>query len=186
MIDGRPHRAQSQIALGVRLAQTRGMMALEESNQVAEHTSMENRAVAWTLFMLDRVFLGRSVTTAMLPSSSYQLCLLQHGPQLTGTHAGTKPVSLHTPLQNRIGKSANILSENVEILQLWEQVIGTSFRLPADGDIPFWKDGSLLSRTLSSLLEFELSRFDPWLLSRLDELTGSRDSPTSLCCRRLA
>ena len=108
--------------------------------------------------MLDRVFLGGKISCATLPSCAYELFLFQDGPQLTSQCVDTKPFSLQTSLQDRSGKVYSILSANVEILQIWEQVVATSFQVTADKSIPFWKDGSPLSQTLSSLLEFEMSR----------------------------
>lgn len=154
--DGKTQRAQAQVALGIRLAQSQGMLAPDEEDQHPARFSANDRAIVWTLFMLDRVFTGGKIS-ATVPASAYQLSLPQDGPQLPNAAANTSLVTLRTTLQERLGKSYNILLMSVEVLQIWEQVIATTFQPTTTGSTPFWKDGSALSQNLSSLLEFELS-----------------------------
>ena len=169
--EGRTTRAQCQVALGVRLAQAQGMLASDTTDQPSRCISDDERAIVWTLFMLDRVFIGAKVSSATVPSSAYQLSLFQHGPQLVSSNADAKPIALQTSLQSRLGKVYSILSTNVEVLQIWEQVVATSFQATTDISTPFWKDGSALSQTLSSLLEFELSKVTSHIYNAFPDIT---------------
>ncbi|KAK2594973.1 hypothetical protein QQS21_007331 [Conoideocrella luteorostrata] len=165
--EGRTRRAQAQVAIGIRLAQALGMLASETTSTLSTSdctSAADHCAIVWTLFMLDRVFTGRIVSTPTLPASSYQLFLPGDGLWLPGStiSAEPRPTTLNAYTRDRRGHASGILSSNIELLHIWGHVVATSFQAATTDDksTPFWKDGSPMSRAISAFLEFEL-KFHP-------------------------
>ena len=63
-------------------------------------------------------------------------------------NADIKAFTLQTSLQEKSGKASSILSVNVEVLEIWAQVVNTTFDVASEKATPFWMAESPLSKLI--------------------------------------
>ncbi|KAL2204251.1 hypothetical protein CC79DRAFT_1372259 [Sarocladium strictum] len=155
---GKPHRAQAQVALGLRLAQTRGLLSEETTTRPSEHQlSLDWRSVVWTLFMMDRTFSGARVRSSCVPTSSFQLFLMQRAPPNPDGSSRSENITLSTCHGNILqGGSLDVGSCNIVLLDLWHGALMAVFGEGSSKPGPFWRNDSAQASIETRLMEFEL------------------------------
>ncbi|KAK5045937.1 hypothetical protein LTR84_008723 [Exophiala bonariae] len=155
---GKPHRAQAQVALGLRLAQTRGLLRKESGISAEDQSSLNWRSVVWTLFMMDRIFSSADVRSPCVPASSFQLFLMQCAPSNPDGSIASREITLPTSPGDMLRtESLDVISCNIVLLDIWHNAV-----MEVSGDskappIPFWRHDSAHAAIESRLMEFEMS-----------------------------
>jgi len=135
------------------------MLAAESRNQGGEEEALHRREIVWTLFMMDRVYVGHNISGPSTPASSYDLFVFGKGPPVPGDTCKLNAyVTLKDSLDVRLNsRSTSVVIINIELLLIWESVVMDIFEARSGRVVPFWNDGSPRSKIQTSLLEFELS-----------------------------
>ncbi|KAH7346096.1 hypothetical protein BKA66DRAFT_602766 [Pyrenochaeta sp. MPI-SDFR-AT-0127] len=155
--DGRTERAQTQIAIGLKLAQSRGMLGAKALDGLEPVERIRRQEIVWSLFMLDRMLLGSNTREPSIPTTAFELPIFQGGPShpdqsfrpygvdhLLISYESETPRSLHS-----------VVSLNMQILRIWECVLADVTRPPSDNDVPLWRHDSARAVILTRLLDFE-------------------------------
>ncbi|KAL2069981.1 hypothetical protein VTL71DRAFT_14661 [Oculimacula yallundae] len=153
--DGKVQRAHTQIALGIRIAQSLGY--LKESTEIGNERKVEEVIrCTWTLFMLDRTF---SITRLVSPSQPYQAFQLpkptwEGALLLDQSHriANLSPTSKDNPLSNDQDLSALL----VGVYSIWDDAIRYVFQTNNKSDMPPWHPKSDLAT-----IEYRFADFEP-------------------------
>lgn len=156
---GKIARAQSQVSLGLKLAQTKGMLgsrAISDANSTAPNTQSP---IVWTLFMMDRI-IGTAGNSTPSPSSLFSLPVYQAGPARPDSMTDTpKSFMLSDPMNVRSSLSSpSVIAVLIELLDIWGEIITHIFQSTPDESSPFWRHDSSRARISTRLLEFELSK----------------------------
>lgn len=176
---GKPHRAQAQVALGLRLAQTRGLLRKECAGASEDHMSLGWRSVVWTLFMMDRIFSGANVRSSCVPASSFQLFLMQCAPPTPEGSSAPKEITLPASFGALLrAGSLDVVCCNIALLDIWHSALMDIFDDSSCTPIPFWRHDSPHAAIESRLLEFEMSKWSE--TSSQTPLNENRSSPTPL------
>ncbi|PSN60162.1 hypothetical protein BS50DRAFT_579334 [Corynespora cassiicola Philippines] len=150
--DGKPARAQAQLALGSRLAQTRGMLKSVSNSVDNPHHRIQRHEIVWSLFMLERMFIGGNVHMPSIPNPSFDLPAFQGGPLHPDDQSSHIPNgTVSSP------RTPGIVATYIEVLRIWETVIADLHQSSSDNEIPFWRHDSSRAKIVSQLLEFEMS-----------------------------
>ncbi|KAJ9626843.1 hypothetical protein H2204_009859 [Knufia peltigerae] len=155
---GSPGRAQVQVALGLRLAQGLGMLVAEDSDRAHDEEDILRREVVWTLFMMDRIFIGQNISRPCIPASSFDLFVFERGPLLPERSTGfnsfvTLREIIHHHNNNR---TFSLMAVNIHLLSIWEDMMRDVFETRSGRTDTFWHDGSSWSKIQSRLWEYEM------------------------------
>ncbi|KAF2009052.1 hypothetical protein BU24DRAFT_497607 [Aaosphaeria arxii CBS 175.79] len=150
--EGNPDRARAQLALGLRLAQSRGMLDRKYYDSVGSVGSTCAQEIVWTMFMLERMYIGGTIRAPSIPSAMFNLPTFEGGPSLPATNDVSRDASGFRPPY----KSPGIVEIGIRIVKIWEMVIVDINHPTTDTDVPFWRHDSIWAAILSSLLDFEL------------------------------
>lgn len=116
--------------------------------------------IIWSLLLLDRMFLGCTNPHATLPPLAFGEAFVHSRSDKNGAGADIQnPYNLHSHFDTGQGIDlADIVSINIDLLQIWEDVIADSSQALPLHDKPFWMGDSRRGRIISALLEFETSQ----------------------------
>ncbi|EXJ88753.1 hypothetical protein A1O3_01817 [Capronia epimyces CBS 606.96] len=156
---GKPHRAQAQVALGLRLAQTRGLLCKENDRTSNDRLSIGWRSLVWTLFMMDRILTGDNIRSTCIPAFSFHLFLMRNGPRHPDGVAATKDITLQTSFEDKLrAGSLDLVACNILLVHLWDTTMQDIFQVVPETSVAFWRDGSSRAKLHSALLEFEMRK----------------------------
>ncbi|EMD87300.1 hypothetical protein COCC4DRAFT_70770 [Bipolaris maydis ATCC 48331] len=155
--DGRMERARTQVSLGLQVAQSQGLLSADSLDGLEPIIRTRRQEIVWSLFLLDRMMLGASSRYPSLPSAAFELPLCGNGPTPRNWNpqmqsATSSIVRLHTEA-NHVQYS--VLSLNIKIMSIWENVIVDVTRSPSDTDVPLWRHNSPRASLLTQIMEFE-------------------------------
>ncbi|KAL6709243.1 hypothetical protein ACN47E_001650 [Coniothyrium glycines] len=155
--DGRLERAQLQTALGLRLAQSRGMLSNGQSVVLELAERNRRQEIVWSLFMLDRMLLGGRSRNATLPAAAFELPLHQGGPLFPDQPSEAYGISFLDDSDSFEPPTSlfSVGSLTIQVLRIWEEVITDITRPPSSADVPFWRHDSSRATILTKLLDFE-------------------------------
>lgn len=160
--DGRVQRAHTQIALGVRIAQSLGYLS-ESTESGAGQRSEEVIRCTWTLFMLDRTF---SITRLVSPSQPYQAYQLPK-PTWEGALLLDKPQRVSNPSSNprneALSNEQDLSALLVGVYSLWDDAIRYVFQTTNKSEMPPWHPTSDLAT-----IEYRFADFEPGLIIETD------------------
>ncbi|KAH7086447.1 hypothetical protein FB567DRAFT_71379 [Paraphoma chrysanthemicola] len=155
--DERLERAQAQVALGLRLAQTRGMLAADTLDDLEVPDRSRRQEIIWSLFMLDRMLLGGHMKNASTPAASFEIPIMQNGP----FHPDFCPepseyvVSLSSIDSDMPLPPQNVACLQVQTIRIWEYVIDYVAQPPSSADVPLWRHDSPRAAILTKILDVE-------------------------------
>lgn len=117
--------------------------------------------IVWSLFMLDRMFLGGNTKNPSAPSAVFELPVIQSGPLHPDLPLLPHECDL---LLDSIDSGAPLPPQNVACLQIqtiriWECVIDYIAEPPSSADIPLWRHDSPRAAILTKLLDIETSQY---------------------------
>lgn len=162
-----------QVALGLRIAQSRGMLNASDDNARDDENIYWARCeIVWTLFMMDRIFVGHNISHPSVSASSFHLAPYSKGPRKPGAVTGSRTDRHMTPREssdnNRsLARPKSIIAVNIDLLKIWELAMVDIFEARSGRLAPFWEDSSPRSKIESRLLEFETNG-----LSRITSFSG--------------
>lgn len=150
--EGISDRARTQVTLGLRLAQTRGMLSRAYYENRNEISRTKYQEIIWSLFVLDRMFTGRNVPSPSVSNTLYRLPVFLGGP----THP--EHVSEIYDATNPRSSSRNfmIMSLYAQMMRIWELVISYINENLTTESTPLWHHKSPRTVILTLLLEFEI------------------------------
>ncbi|KAH7080131.1 hypothetical protein BKA63DRAFT_236386 [Paraphoma chrysanthemicola] len=155
--DGRLERAQAQVALGLRLAQARGMLAADTLDDLELPDRSRRQEIVWSLFMLDRMLLGVNTKNASTPAASFEIPVMQSGPfhpdfclEPSELDISLSSIDSDMPLPPQ-----NVTCLQVQTIRIWECIIDYIAEPPSSSDVPFWRHDSPRAAILTKLLDIE-------------------------------
>ena len=152
-------RAQTQVTLGLRVAEVTGLFDFQLPDTAATHLPPARSAIVWTLFMMDRI-IGSGRRSSVYSPAIYSIPVYQDGPlRPDSPPTACKPFTLSDTIASRAHTpSRSVTAVIIELLDIWSLVISHIFSSPRTGDAPFWQYNSPRARLTTRLLEFELSK----------------------------
>lgn len=160
---GKTLRAQTQVALGLRLAQTLPLLPRTSGESAGSEISALaldcRNEIIWSLLLLDRIFLGCTVPTPTLPVSAFGDSFVHSRCEPSGGVSDARdPYTVEGYFETGQGyKMADIVSTNIELFQILEEVIADNAQDLLPEAKPFWMGDSRRGQILSRLLELETS-----------------------------
>ncbi len=156
--DGRVQRAHTQVALGIRIAQSAGYLSID-SNEDPKTGSEEPVRCTWTLFMLDRTF---SITRAVSPVLTYRDFRLRK-PTLErerSLRAATSIVSVNgRSTVEPLDENQDIAALIIGVYTMWDDAIRYVFGTTSKSTTPPWQPGSELAT-----IEYRFADFEPGMI----------------------
>lgn len=150
--EGRSNRARTQVALGLRLVQTRGMLDKSHYEAMSGSGYKQHQEIILTLFMLDRVFSNRDVPNPCIPETVYRLPAYLDGP----VHP-ERSCQDHDPTSSSLSvQTFMIINSCVAMLRVWELVVQYISETLSDASQPIWHHQSSRTAILTHLLELEI------------------------------
>ena len=150
--EGRSDRARIQIALGLRLAQARGMLSKTNYEDSTRPNRIQHQEIVWSLFILDRIFIGRCISSTIIPDTLYSLPMYLGGPAYPG-HFG----EINEANNSRsVSRNSDIVNSYIQMLGIWEVVILYVNESLTAHSKPFWHHDSTRAKILTRLLELEI------------------------------
>ncbi|KAJ4992907.1 hypothetical protein SVAN01_01611 [Stagonosporopsis vannaccii] len=146
--EGRSERARTQVALGLRLAQSRGMLGKEHYQGENESGCKQHQEIVYSLCILDRMFTSRDIPNSSIPQSVFRLPAYQGGPKHP-EHNGR--VDNTSTVQNCI-----IVDAYVQMMHMWELVTRYISESLTGVSQPIWHHKSVRSAILTRNLELEI------------------------------
>jgi hypothetical protein len=138
------------------------MFDSETSENPSSTTANARSAIAWTLFMMDRI-IGTNSHSGPSSSTSFRLPVYQGGPPRPGSPGkAVRHFKLSDSMSTRsFMPSSSITAVIIEMLDIWGEIIAHIFRRTPLEAVPFWHNGSSRAKIETRLLEFELSKYYP-------------------------
>ena len=160
---GNTSRAQRQIALGLRIAQT---LPLPFENSGSSGTAAPQASaeicrweIVWPLLLLDHMCSGNGTRLFAAPIAAFTACLLTSPTENSSAREG---YSLDTcALDARGNKLAGIASVNLDLMYLAGEIFRGLNSNSSESDKPFWMGSSARGGLSSRLLEVETSAYIP-------------------------
>jgi hypothetical protein len=153
--EGRSDRARIQIALGLRLAQARGMLSKTNYEDSTRPNRIQHQEIVWSLFILDRIFIGRRISSIVISDTLYSLPMYLGGPAYPG-HFGEINEANNSRSASR---SFAVVNSYVQMLGIWEVVVLYVNESLTTHSKPFWHHNSTRAKILTQLLEFEIREY---------------------------
>ncbi|KAE8453273.1 hypothetical protein EG329_011340 [Mollisiaceae sp. DMI_Dod_QoI] len=153
--DGRVQRAHTQVALGIRIAQSAGYLSID-SNEDPKTGSEEPVRCTWTLFMLDRTF---SITRAVSPVLTYRDFRLRKptSERERSLRAATSIVSVNgRSTVEPLDENQDIAALIIGVYTMWDDAIRYVFGTTSKSTTPPWQPGSELAT-----IEYRFADFEP-------------------------
>lgn len=157
-LDGRVQRAHTQVALGIRIAQSEGYLLID-SNEKSKTGSEEAVRCTWTLFMLDRTF---SITRAVSPVLTYKDFRLRkpESERERSLKASRSIVNTkgRAPVESS-DEDQDIAALIIGVYTMWDDAIRYVFGTTSKSTTPPWQPGSELAT-----IEYRFADFEPGLV----------------------
>lgn len=148
--EGRAERARTQVALGLRLAQSRGMLDKAHYQSGDEYGCRKHQEIVYSLCILDRMFTSHNIPNASIPQRLFRLPAYHYGPIHPEQGSG-----VHNPSS---AQNLMIVNSLVLMLHTWElttQCINESLTGTSQ---PIWHHKSIRTAILTRLLEHEIRK----------------------------
>ncbi|TVY32428.1 hypothetical protein LOCC1_G008036 [Lachnellula occidentalis] len=146
--DGRVKRAHSQLALGIRIAQSSGYL----TDAVPNNTETEEIIrCTWTLFMLDRTFSITRIVSPALPYEHFQLRKPISEGRLSRGATGQKAATNESAATDQ-----DLGALIIGVYSIWDDVLKYVFQTSSDNTMPPWQPGSELAT-----IEYRFADFEP-------------------------
>lgn len=160
MTEGNYERARTQVALALRLSQSRGNLSAKSFDTLDPRAIARKEGIVWTLFMLDRLLLGGGIREVLVPSTLFELPRISYGPSTPDpVSQGSRPDARGSSCTAEMSsQSYNIVQLNIDTFTIWERVIADITQPSSDTDTPLWRHDSRRSAILTDLLDLELSK----------------------------
>lgn len=158
--DGRFERARTQVAIGLRVAQGRGMLGSGSLAGLEPADRARRQEIVWSLFMLDRMLLGGDTKNPSTPTAIFELPVITGGP----SHPDNPPQPFEPNISlSSVDSGAPLPPQNVACLQIqtiriWECVVDYIAQPALSTDIPLWRHDSPRAAILTKLLDIETSQ----------------------------
>lgn len=182
-------RAQTQVALGLKLAQVQGLLEAHSGTNTFQSTPTVESGIVWTLFMLDKITGTGYQVKGDLSAMSCVFRLPLYQGSSTGPGGGSRAPRLFGPCDTTTASSFSsynsITAVMIELLDIWGDVTSTILQRKPRDETPFWQDNSSRARIQARMLEIELSQSIYQYRHRLGEaLKAHRDEISHLSCNR--
>lgn len=157
------------------------MLVAEDSDRAHDEEDILRREVVWTLFMMDRIFIGQNISRPCIPASSFDLFVFERGPLLPERSTGfnsfvTLREIIHHHNNNR---TFSLMAVNIHLLSIWEDMMRDVFETRSGRTDTFWHDGSSWSKIQSRLWEYEMRMSFHFTSQQICYLTLTAASGTS-------
>ncbi|EUC39909.1 hypothetical protein COCMIDRAFT_41667 [Bipolaris oryzae ATCC 44560] len=155
--DGRLERARAQVAIGLRVAQTRDMLGINSLDGLGLAHRARRQEIVWSLFMLDRMLLGGNTTNPSTPTAIFELPVIQSGPSHPDLPSQTcePDISLGSIDSGAPLPPQNVACLQIQTIRIWECIIDYIAQPPSSTDVPLWRHDSLRAPILTKLLDIE-------------------------------
>lgn len=177
---GETLRARVQVALGLRTMQVSGMLERLKDGQTQNSRHAE---ITWSLFMLDRIFIGLEFCSPSLPPRAFERVIFpkisaEEVRAVKGFRAQPNEAFHSEPRPDCI----SIVATTAELLRVWEDVIW-DISITGEDAVPAWEAGSRRTKIASRLFQLEIRKLK-WLSEYTNETEQGRNETTQLHIRR--
>ncbi|KAJ8115496.1 hypothetical protein OPT61_g2867 [Boeremia exigua] len=150
--EGGSDRARIQITLCLRLAQTRGMLNAGYYKDMDALERKQHLEIVWSLFILDRIFIGGSVSVPTTPGLRFTLPTFLGGPGHPDQASSVYGVTDVPPIVRNPG----IVGQYIQLMRTWELVAEYINKDSTVDRMPIWHHDSPRTAILADLLESEI------------------------------
>lgn len=152
--EGRSERAHTQVALGLRLAQSKGWLSAKHYDDMDALQKRQHQEIVWSLYILDRMLIGGSSPHPAISEARFTLPAYTGGPDYPSLGTGSdRPSNVRTSSHDFM-----IIAQYARMMCIWQLVAEYINEVSAVDSIPLWHHKSLRTRILTDLLQSEIRK----------------------------